>query len=223
MVRKPHKLACVLIVILAGNIAHGVNKDDLYLYSMTFYDKFRQIEYWAVKTLSVRDYDHESGDAAYLKLCSEDPNDTSNRIPNNEIAAHYEKEFRRLIQGKIPFHDILKGRSKRLKAFVAEHGVDKDTYDKFKAYEEARNRGMFGSHPGAFYCIIKISRRKFPVLFEMTCKIGADEINYFSAELEEEKLGYSTPEHIVDELKRSMTEQFGALSEELSKIRSIKK
>ena len=181
------------------------------------------MEYWALKTLSVRDYNYKSRDAAYLKLCSEDPNKTSNRIPNNEIAVHYEREFKRLIQGKLPFHDINKGRSEHLEAFIAEHGADKDTYDKFKAYEEARNRAMFGYNHGAFYCIIKISRRKFPVLYEMTSKVGAGEINYFAAELEEEKLGYSTPEHIVDELKRSMTEQFEALSKELSKIRSIKK
>ena len=220
---------CVLIGVSIYCYANVSKQDDLdqIIYSHDSYDKFRQMDYWGATVFSVQDYDYNSGDTAYLKLCSKDPNSSVGVIPNRELAAHYQKEFERLIQGKIPFHDIYKGRSDRLKAFTTQHPPDRDrfmeAYEEFEAQEEARNRAMFGSNPGAFYCIIQISRRTFPVLYQMTSKVGAGEINYLHADLEQKKLGYSTPEHIADELKRSMTEQFEALSKKLAKIKSIKK
>ena len=64
---------------------------------------------------------------------------------------------------------------------------------------------------------------KFPVLYEMETSIVANNKLWNRGGLQESKLGYSTPEHIVKELKMSITVQLEELGKTLDKINSAKK
>lgn len=212
---------CIIFVICTASVAWADIPDEIYSYE--HYDKYRQIRYWAKKHVSVRDYNYDSGDAKYLNLCSKDPNNPTGDITNQEIVAHFNKEFVRLIQGKKEFHDVEKGTDERFMEFLTKHREAENKFELFQAREEARINALYGPNPAAIFCIIRISRRDFPILYEMKTSIVADKKLWNRGGLEESKLGYSTPEHIVKELKRSITAQLEELVKELDKINSAKK
>jgi hypothetical protein len=190
------------------------------IYSSHLLDEYRNIKYWGEWSLYVRDYNRRTGDAEYLQLGSQDPESSiDNYIPNKQLVDHFNKECQRLLTNKRPLNSLVAARKKWRDEFLKEYGgaSTPDFIERYHAYEEAKIRAEFGPNPGMVRCAIAISRRTFPVLYEMTSSFhpGLDVRNTWT---EEEKLGYSTPDDIVNELKASITEQLEALSKELAKI-----
>lgn len=192
-------------------------------YCWDAYDKYRQIRYWAVAHVSVDDFKYDSGDAKYLKLTYKDGDSSILDRTSQPIITHFRKEFDRLIKGKLPFHDDDTGYKARMSDFYKKRGSKENFMEKWQASEEARRKALYGTNPGALYCLIKISRREFPVLYEIKSNIVAsnDLANYKGLEVSD--IGYSTPEHIEDELKRAITEQLESLKGKIDVIRKCPK
>lgn len=123
----------------------------------------------------------------------------------------------------LSFHDIEEGRDKRFHDLYEKFGKQENFLEILDAQEEARRNSLYGPNPGAVFCIIKISRREFPILYEMKCSLVADKDLRNWNGLEERKLGYSTPEHIVGELKQSITQQLEKLANTLKIINNCTK
>jgi hypothetical protein len=194
---------------------------DIYCYDS--YDEYRQIKYWAKKHVSVSDYNYKSGDAKYLNLTYAIPDKIAGEETNKEIVAHFDKEFGRLIKGNLPYHDTSEGREKRFNELYSKFSKSDNFFEIVQAQEEARRTSLYGPNPGAIYCIIKIERHEFPVLYEMECNIVANkDLRNYRDGIGEKKLGYSTPEHISGELKQSLTKQLEELSSTMKKIRNCK-
>lgn len=191
-------------------------------YCLEFFDEYREIKYWARAYVSVTDYHYGSKDARYLNLTYEGDDRFPKEKTSKSIVDHFNKEFVRLIKRNIPFHDTQKGYYERFKNFAKKHKND-PYYEKFSAHEEARRRSLFGSNPGAVFCIIKVSRKKFPILYEIESSIIAREDLINRGGLEEDNLGFSTPEHIEGELKRAITQQLEKLSKTMETIRRCSK
>jgi len=153
------------------NPAFAYNRD---FYCYDFYHKYRAIKYWARKYISVSDYNSKTGDSRYLKLTYKIPKKKVGEETNKEIVAHFYKEFKRLIKGNLPFHDIDEGRDDRFAGLYKKYGKSENFLEILHAQEEARRNSLYGPNPGAVYCIIKIEKREFPVLYEMECSIGAN-------------------------------------------------
>ena len=193
---------------------------DDFLYSPEFYDEYRQIKYWANISIFIGDYNYKSGDAQYLNLSQPDAEKSHREMPSKSIVDHFNQEFNRVMKGDLPFYDTVTGKKDRLDDFFKKKKkVDVDDIDEFKAHEEARRNSKYGKNPGAVYCIISISRREFPVLYEIKTSIVARKDLVNRGGIEERNLGFSTPEHIDGELKRAITEHLEKLSRELNKIR----
>ena len=206
----------VLFILLLCTASGQTKEKDFFCWDS--FDKYREIKYWAKAYISVSDYDYGSGDSKYLNLCSKDPNNNVSDITNKEIIDHFNKEFKRLFVQTLPFHDTEKGQSERWLDAHKEHGKKDNFYDIFSASEEARRNALYGPNPGAVFCIIKISRRDFPVLYEIESSIVADESLVNRGGWEEKKLGYSTPDLIIAELKRSITQQLEELHKFLKEV-----
>jgi hypothetical protein len=116
----------------------------------------------------------------------------------------------------------MKGREERMSDFWKKKGkVDIDDMDEFQAQEEDRRNSPYGKHPGAVYCLIKISRREFPILYEIVSRIVVNkDLRNAGGEIEEYNLGFSTPEHIEGGLKQAITEHIEKLGNQLTKIRN---
>jgi len=201
-------------VLLAGD-------EDFYCFE--FFDKYREIKYWAKIHVSVFDYHYGSGDARYLNLTYEADDRFRKDKTSKSIVDHFNKEFVRLIKGNLPFHNTDEGRDGRFKNFRKKHKNGPDWIEKFQAHEEARRRSLFGSNPGAVFCLIRVSRKRFPILYEIDCSIIAREDLINRGGLEEKNLGFSTPEHIEGELKDAITQQLEILSKTMKTIRRCSK
>lgn len=213
-----------LFLCLAYFFSSGIllaKDEDPYCWEL--FDKYREIKYWAEAGVSVTDYHFGSKDSRYLNLTYEE----DDRFPIGEtsksIVDHFNKEFVRLIKRNLPFHDTVKGSYERFKSFQKKHKNDPVLYEKFEAHEEARRRSLFGSNPGAVFCYIQVSRKKFPILYEIECSIIAREDLINEGGLEEKNLGFSTLEHIEGELKRAITQQLEKLSKTMKTIRRCSK
>jgi len=221
MKRLNIRVFVVLLLFLMCPTSGQTKKHDFYCYDS--YDEYREIKYWARRYVSVSDYDYDSGDAEYLKLCSKDPNRVLSKITCKEVVSHFNAEFERLFIQTLPFHDTEKGRDERFDEIYKKHG-QKDNFSEIRrASEEAHRNSLYGPNPGAIYCIIKISRRDFPVLYEMETSVIANKDLWNRFGLEEKKLGYSTPELIVGELKHSITQQLEELHKTLKIINDCDK
>ncbi|NPV03471.1 MAG: hypothetical protein HPY67_01900 [Syntrophaceae bacterium] len=220
--RKRVVLCVMLTTVLFLYISGSVFAQDFYCFDS--FDKYRQIRYWAVAHVSVNDYNYGSGDAKYLELTYKSNDSQSiEESTAQPIITHFRKEFDRLIKGKLPFHDNDVGRDKRFFDFFKKHGGKEDFIEKWQAHEEARRRSLYGTNPGSVYCLIHISRREFPILYEMKCSIVANNDLSNRGGIEEKNLGYSSPEHIEGELKRAITEQLERLKEKMEVIRKCPK
>jgi hypothetical protein len=210
----------VLLLSLLCTTSGQVTMHDPYCWDA--FDEFREIQYWAKRHVSVGNYNSGSGDAEYLKLCSKDPDPNSilDTITHKGIVDYFNSEFKRLFMETLPFHDAEKGEIERMmKMLETQHGQKDDFLEIFDAIEEARRNALYGPNPGAVSCEIGISRREFPVLYEMkTTLTTKKDPSMLGGMLEEKKLGYSTPEYIVAELKRSITQQLEALQKTLKII-----
>jgi hypothetical protein len=214
-------LSFLLISVFQVRIAFAENHDK-FIYSSDAFDKYRSIKYWARVSISIVDYKYNSGDAEFLKLSFTDPYNKSSKFPAIPILNHFNNEFIRLIKGGLPIIDTDKGREERIKSFLQKK-KDFD-FDEYTAYEEARRESIFGKNPGAIYCIIRISRREFPVLYEISTNIIANkDLSNYGSLLSEKDIGFSTPEHIEGELKRVITEHLEKLSVEMNKIKKYGK
>ena len=208
--------ALVAILSLSPGIAFAQEQD---IYCWELYDKYREMDYWAKRVIFVRDYQYSSGDAKFLNLVHDVPDELMDEA-NKEIVNHFDRTFLDHIRGKIPFHDAEVGRDDRWKNAWKEYGQNEHFYEMFEAEEEARRNALYGSNPGAVYCHIRIERRKFPVLYEMECRVVANAQLVNRGGITKERLGYSTPEHIKSELKNSISEQLKRLGKELEVMRS---
>jgi hypothetical protein len=137
------------IMLLSGNL-YGMSDEerDRFLYSRSFYDKYRNITYWAVVDLSINDYHYGSGDAEYLKIVIKDSPKAVRYTPVSEIQTHFMNEFKNHFGPfGFPFYDTRKGWEERLAKFqkeVVKGGSLADYIDQFKTWEEARrNSGSF--------------------------------------------------------------------------------
>ena len=211
----------VLAVLAAQAVASPkfALAQDQEFYCMEFFDNFRQINYWAKREVNVSDYEYRSGDANHLNLTENVPNQFFDE-PDQEIVTHFYQEFQKYMQSDLPFHDTEIGHEDRLDKALREFGAQDNFFEVFQAQEEARRSSLFGSHPGSVYCNVQIERRDFPVLYEMECRVVANVNLRNSGGLEEDKLGYSTPEHIMGEIKNSISRQFESLSQRLEVVRN---
>lgn len=213
---------CSVVILnysLYVGTAFAQNQD---FYCHDSFDKYRQIKYWAKNHVSVSDYNYNSGDSSYLDLTYKIPEQRFSEETNKIIVAHFNKEFERLIKGNLLFHNTDEGRDERFSELYKKYGNNDNFFEILQAQEEARRTSLYGPNPGAVYCLIRIERRDFPVLYEMECSIIANKDLINRGGLEEKKLGYSSPELIVGELKNSITTQLEKLSNTLKIIRNCK-
>lgn len=203
-------------------LSNTVFAQDKTYYCYDHFDKYRQIKYWARTIVSVSDFNIETNDSNYLGLTYKSPEKKFDEETNKDIIAHFDKEFKRLIKSDLPFHDTDKGMLERVTEFHKKYGKSDNFYEIFLAQEEARRNSLYGPNPGAVYCIIEIERHEFPVLYKMECRIVANNDLMNMHGIEEKKLGYSNPKHIVGELKRTITQQLEELSKTMKIIRNCK-
>jgi len=212
------KIIVSLILFLLTIQVHA-QTDDFYCYDS--YDEYRQIKYWAKRHISVSDYSYKSGDSNYLNLTYRDNKKKKfGEETSKELIEHFNKEFDRLIKNSLPYHDTDAGRNKRFKELYKKYGEQDNFLDILQAQEEARRNSLYGTNPGAIFCLIKIERREFPVLYEMNCSIVANKELWNRGGLEENKIGFSTPEHILGELKHSITQELAKLRSTMRRINS---
>ena len=208
--------ALLTLAVMLPNFAFAQNKE---FYCMEFYNGYREINYWAKKVVSVWDYEYNSGDASYLNL-THDVSDEFIDETDRELVVHFDQEFLNHVQGSLPFHDTEAGRDDRSNKALREYGTNEHFYEIFQAQEEARRNALYGPNPGAIYCHIRIERREFPVLYEMECTVVANTPLINRGGITGKKLGYSTPEHILGELRNSISEQLQSLGQTIEVIRN---
>jgi hypothetical protein len=211
-----------MLLIFLINVPKSPGQNDDF-YCLEPFDEYRQIKYWARRTISVRDYNFNSGDSNYLGLTYKDKERTNRKNTNKNIVGHFNKEFERILKGKLPFHDTNKGSSVRFEEIYKKYGEQDNFFEVLQAHEEARRKSLYGPNPAAVYCNIGISRRVFPVLYEMKCSVVASKNLMNRGELEEKKLGYSSPELIVGELEHSITQLLEELSKTMKRINNCPK
>lgn len=215
------KLRLVLAGLVAPamafpSVALGQDQD---FHCMDFYDEYREINYWAKKVVFARDYKYGSGDANYLNITHDVPGEFIDET-DKEIVAHFSQEFQDHLQGNIPFHDTEKGRDNRWEKAYREYGDNEHFHEMFQAEEEARRNALYGQNPGSTYCHIRIERRKFPVLYETECRVVANAQLVNRGGISEEDIGYSTPEYIIGELKKTISDQLQSLGERLGAMQN---
>ncbi len=211
------KILAIALVLLFISQNFVFAKNTAY-YCYDSFDQYRQIKYWAEIYVSVYDYNYNSNDSSYLGLTYKNPEKKYRDETNKEIVTHFNKEFKRLIKGNLPFHNTEKGHDERFLKVYKKYGNDDNFLEILNAQEEARRTSLYGPNPGALFCLIKIERREFPVLYEMECSIVANKDLYNRNGLVAKKLGYSTPEHILGELKTSITELLKKLNNKMKII-----
>jgi hypothetical protein len=210
----------VIAALLWPPLSAVGGEDDFWCYDT--FDSYRSIKYWATAHVSVSDYKYNSGDASALRLIKRGAGKTIAELPTDGIFTHFRNEFARLIKGNLPFHDAEEGRSDRVKRLLEKYRNAPVLFDQIQAHEEAYRNSMFGSNPGGVFCLIKIARHDFPVLYESKCSLVANKDLFNRGGLESSNLGFSTPDLIESEIKRSITEQLEELGQQLRSIRSCK-
>lgn len=215
------KSRLVLVILVAPtivfpNIVYGEEQD---FYCMEFYDEYREIGYWAKKVIFARDYEYGSGDANYLNISHDVPDEFMDETDKG-LVTHFNRMFQDHLQSNIPFHDTEAGRDDRWRKAYRDYGSNDQFHEMFQAGEEARRNALYGPNPSAIYCHIRIERREFPVLYEMECTAVANAQLRNVGGIKENKLGYSTPEYIMGELKSSIAEQLQSLARTLEAIRN---
>lgn len=221
MLRKIQFHLIVCLFMLTATSSAFADVYDL-LYCGEYSAQYREMEYWARVSISITDYEYGSGDAKALKLVT----GTDLKVKTNkEITDHFMKEYERLVKGRIPYHDVTAGTENRIAEFHRKNpNSGSDLYERFKAYDEARIRSLYGNKPAALYCNIRISRAEFPVLYEIETNVVASEdlINVNSGTLFHQNIGYSAPPYISGELKKKITEHLTKVNEKLKRIQSCK-
>lgn len=218
-----HWIVAAIFVVWAISVCRTVAADDQFdriIYGSDRFNNMREITYWGIARLDVYDYEYGTGDAAMLKLTvkrgySEEPSPT--------LKNHFLQEFKRLF-GALPFHDLNEGRAERFTKFDRENRpLGKDTYEGFRAAEEARRKALYPGRAGAVDCTINVKRRNFPILYEARCGLSGDD-DFFQSRYDEAKdLGFSTPEHIEKELMRVVTMLLEKKKGEFDKVRKYSK
>ena len=199
-------------------------------YGSKYHDKYREISYWGIAQVTVRDYRYGAGDAERLKLLAKDTTDKYGRlIVAAEIREHFLKEFRRLF-GDLPFNNLETGRSERWDKFYEENrklteAPGMEFHERWEAAEQARRSALYSGRAGAIYCNIKLKRREFPIVYTIACVISAeDDLHPYFLDSSEggADMGFSSPEYVAGEIKRALTEMLKGKSVELAKIRKYR-
>jgi len=202
-------------------------------YGSESYADWRQITYWGRASLSVRDYEYGSGDSEFLKLIVKPRTSSlSDKNPRDDIQKHFLTEFRRLF-GDLPFHDLNEGWNKRREQFRRDNpqwdilknpNFDLiEAEDAWEAAELARRKALYGGRAGALFCRVGGKRRTFPVLYEISCAISANDDLRYESLRESRDIGFSTPEHIDKEIKQAITRMLETQSSELKKAKKYGK
>lgn len=211
-------LICAILV--PSRVVFSSGYDDFLC--MKFFDEFRAIKYWARTSISVDDYDYGSGDSEYLGLKIKK---AENSDIIKELNDHYLAEFSKYVKEKLPYHDTDAGVSERISKYVEKYKDNKsvDMGEKIMASEEARRRSLYGTNPGAMYCNIRISRRDFPILYEIESSIAANDNLRTHDDVREKSINYSSSEHIIAELKRAITDHMQKLGIKMNTIRNCRR
>ncbi|WP_281761333.1 hypothetical protein [Pseudodesulfovibrio nedwellii] len=205
---------CVLASLIpASSIASDYNQ-----YCSKYYNKYRDIRYWAKVNISVSDFYYNSGAIKSLKLGSKSSVGVYHVADN--LKKYYFHEFERLIKKDLPYHDTTKGYNKRFNKIYSKYKNDKNFFDKLDAYEIAWRESKFGTNPAALYCSIKISRTEFPILLLIQTNIVTNDTltNYWTEA--EEDLEYSDPEFVNDTIKKILTKQLTSWQRKLKQMNS---
>jgi hypothetical protein len=212
-------LAVVLVMLSMPARAGADEQWDRIKYGSSRYDGHREVAYWGQAKLEIYDYRYGLGDAESLELVVK--TGQYNRLePVPALRDHFMAEFRRLF-GRLPFHDLEAGREERWKKFFDENRAldDAEFSEKWGQLELARRRDVHPGRAGSVQCIVKVQRRKSPVLYEIGCGVSPrDDLKHYEWE-DFAALGFSAPEQIVRELKRAITEQLREASEDFEKAR----
>ncbi len=228
-------IAVILVLSLIGNprsylhvtLCHAATKLQHTLFCQKPYNKFREIKYWGAIRIELYDFNLGSNDTNVLNL--HDINHNFNGaywIPKREMRDWFRSEVNKTLIGNIPFHDADQGASERLGEILKQcKGDHKSIYDAMNEYrleERFRRQKLYGDNPGVIYCRIRVKRNEFPVLFDIKLSIGADNDmkNDEPSLLTVEDMGYSTPENIETEIKKSITAKLKTLSENFWFVRN---
>lgn len=238
--KKYFLYAFFAVCIISLNLSSAHSSDDCMFYSGPLYDKYKDMQYWGRVQLDIEDFDNDRKDidnryqfVQTLKLI------TLNRDKKNVffltstdfnsspvLQKHLLSEFKRLLQGKLPYHDWDAGFDERYKK--AQAGVKErsnDFMDKFMIDEEARRNALYGTNPGGLFCSVRVQRDDTPVLFFVRCKIVANnDLSYiYEDSLQEEDIGFSSPTFIEKQLVTVLTEQMERLSGKFMKVKNCPK
>jgi len=86
--------AIIVLFILLSSFPVYSSDNSFYCYDL--YDEYREIKYWAKRSVSISDYNFNSGDSIYLGLSYKDDKKHVENT-NKEIIDHFNIEFERLI------------------------------------------------------------------------------------------------------------------------------
>lgn len=209
----------IIIILVPSRVVFSSGYDD-YL-CMKHFDEYRSIKYWARASISLNDFDYGSGDSEYLGL------NIKKQVGSDiikELHDYYLEEFSKYVKEKLPYHDTDVGINERIGKYVDKYKDNKsaDIGEKIIASEEARRRSLYGTNPGAIYCNINISRRDFPILYEIESSIGANNNLRAYDDVKEKSINYSSSEHIIAELKRAITDHMQKLGKKMNTIRNCR-
>ena len=115
------------------------------------------------------------------------------------------------------------GQEKRMQEFMNRKPEPErfsvGTIEEFYASEEARRRAMYGGRAASMRCDIRIKRKDFPVLYEIACSISAEDDLHHYQSRETADISYSTPDHILGELKMALSAMLAKKKDEFEKAR----
>ncbi|TSK05143.1 MAG: hypothetical protein FPO08_16695 [Geobacter sp.] len=223
-----HAIIFMLTLSMSAS-CFAFNAEEFYLCSKAG-DEYRGILYWARAVVTINDYDSgsELSDSVKLKLKSKASiTDANYGEPNKNIKTHFINEFKRLVQGNLPYakeetFDTLFAEYKKsagVKNFTA------DDIEGFEAFEESRRKAIYGPNPGAIYTKISISRTDFPVLYEIKTNVSGRD-NLWSTDrddfVSQKNIGYSSPQYIEAELKKMITMHLTKVGNAFKLLRSCK-
>lgn len=202
-----------MVGLAARSFGASSDEIDAIMYGGESYKDYRQITYWGVASLSLRDYEYGSGDSESLNLIvKQKTSSISEENLRDDIQKHFLTEFKRLF-GDLPFHDLNEGRVKREEQFRRDNpqwdylktGAVIPFLDAFNAAELARRNALYGGRAGGMFCNVRVKRRTFPVLYESKCSISVEEELRYAFWRESVDIGFSTPELIDKEIKQAIT------------------
>lgn len=216
-----YSLYCLVLFFILTFFTPGYAIEFTNIYCDDANDTYRQIQFWAEKSLFIGDYTFGSGATKHLNLEQVDA-DQSLETPHAKISAHFDREFNRLIKGSLPYYDTSKIGEKVLAEITVKHRDDDNLFEIANIEKMVRIKKLYGDNPAAFFCSIYLERFDYPILYEMRCTIVANEYLANIDEIYVERIDYSSPEKLVDNISNLMTSVMTELSGVMKEVNSCK-